>query len=239
MIPDEQWNAFSSGADAIREQGVPLLLGGALALATHTGHWRNTKDVDVFVRRVDHEAAIAALQSVGFEDYHDTLPYDRAWIFRGIRDGVIFDVIWELPNHRVEIDSLWYERARPLTLRGAPFLSVGPEELVRIKLYVMQRDRCDWVDVLNVLASAVHLIDWRFLVDRMGRDLPLLQAALSVFNWMCPLRARALPEWLRARFALAPIIGDDLAEMEQRRTRLLDSRPWFALHQPLDQPLQL
>jgi hypothetical protein len=43
---------------------------------------------------------------------------------------------------------------------------------------------------------------------------------------------------VRERFALVEIEDDDLAAMEERRVRLLDSRPWFALHQPLDRPLE-
>ena len=239
LIPEDQWTVFSAGADALERAGIDYLLGGAMALATYTDHWRNTKDVDVIVRAKDRDAAVAALARAGFEDYFEREGYDRSWIFRGWREGVIFDVIWDLPNHRVSVDEAWFARSRPLVLRGRRFRALGPEELVRIKLYVLQRSRCDWVDVLNVLASAVGEIDWDFLVERMGRDLPLLQAVLSLFNWMSPARAQELPRQLRERFALPRIEAEDLAAMEERRTRLLDSRPWFALHQPMDKPLQL
>lgn len=237
LIPADQWTVFLSGTSALEAAEIPFLLHGALALATYTGHWRNTKDVDVVLRTSDHERAIAELQSAGFEDYFDRGSYDRKWIFRGFKDGVLFDVIWALPNERVEIDEEWFRRAQPLWLRGRVYAAVSPEELVRVKLYVMQRERCDWVDVLNVLAAAVDRMDWIWLVERMGRDLPLLQGVLSVFNWMCPRRASALPAWLREQFALVPIASDDLEAVESRRVRLFDSRPWFALHQPLDRPL--
>lgn len=210
-----------------------------MALATYTDHWRTTKDVDIIVLESDRQTVIAALREAGFEDYFEREAYDRSWIFRGYREGVIFDVIWDLPNHRVQIDHAWFVRGRPLRLRGKNYHVVPPEELVRVKLYVMQRGRCDWVDVLNVLASTTSEIDWLWLVERMGRDLPLLHAVLAIFNWMCAGRARELPSWLRQRFALPAIEADDVAAMEERRTRLFDSRPWFALHQPADRPLEL
>lgn len=216
-----------------------MLLGGTMALGTYTRHWRTTKDVDVIVHRRDHARAVLALQEAGFEDFFGREEYDRSWIFRGYRDEVIFDVIWELPNHRVEIDNSWFERARPLRMVGRDYSVVPVEELIRIKLYVMQRSRCDWVDVLNVLASSVTEIDWPWLVERMGRDLPLLHGVLAIFNWMCAGRANELPSWVRERFALPAIEADDVTAMEERRTRLLDSRPWFALHQPTDRPLEL
>lgn len=237
-MPAGQWDVFALGTDAIAGAGVPFLLAGALGLATYTGHWRNTKDVDVIVREGDRERSIAALRQAGFDDYFEREAYDRSWIFRGYKDGVLFDVIWALPNHRVVIDDAWFEHARPVFLRGRTFQVVPAEELVRVKLYVMQRERCDWVDVLNVLAAAVEQIEWRRLVARMGRDLPLLHAALAIFNWLCPGRAQALPAWLRKQFALARIEADAPAAMEERRVNLFDSRPWFALHQPVDRPLE-
>lgn len=238
LIPDEQWQVFTTGADAMEAEGVPFLLAGALALATYTGHWRNTKDVDVIIRGQDRERVVAALVRAGFEDYFERCAYDRSWIFRGWKNGVLFDVIWALPNHRVGIDEGWFAHSVPLQLRGRTFQTAPAEEIIRVKLYVMQRERCDWVDVLNVLAAAVERISWARLVERMGRDLPLLHGALAVFNWMCPARAQALPAWLRKQFALPRIEAEDLAATEERRVRLFDSRPWFALHQPTDQPLE-
>ncbi|WP_158305501.1 nucleotidyltransferase family protein [Opitutus terrae] len=238
LIPEEQWRVLTAGAEALDEAGARFLLAGALALATYTGHWRNTKDMDVIVHATDRERAIAALQRAGFEDYYPQQAYDRSWIFRGIKEGVLFDVIWALPNHRVGIDEAWFERAGVVTLHGREYRVAPAEELVRVKLYVMQRERCDWVDVLNVLAASVEHLSWPWLVERMGRDLPLLHAALAIFNWMCPGRAHALPPWLRKQFALARVEADDLAATEERRVRLFDSRPWFAPHQPLNEPLE-
>jgi hypothetical protein len=239
LIPDDQWEIFLCGADAIHQSGCQFLLGGAMALATYTGHWRNTKDLDVIIHAPQRDRVVAAVQRCGFQDYFEKEPYDRSWIFRGYKNGVIFDVIWELPNHRIAIEDIWFSRAQPLLLKGVEFLAVSAEDLIRMKLYVMQRNRCDWVDILNVLASSVSDIDWEFLVERMGRDLPLLHSVLALFNWMSPGRAREIPEWLRKQFALPDIESGDPGAMEERRTRLLDSRPWFALHQPSDRPLEL
>lgn len=238
LIPEEQWRAFLDGAIAVQAAAVPFVLHGAFAMAGYTERWRNTKDVDIIIRELDREHAIAALLGAGFTDYYPREAYDRSWIFRGTKDDVIFDIIWCLPNHRVPIDDAWFQRATPLWLRGRLFAIAPVEEVIRIKLYVFQRERCDWVDVFNLLAAAVERIDWPWLVDRMGADLPLLHGALNVFNWLCPRRARLLPGWLREQFALPAITGGDLDALEHEHVRLLDSRPWFALHQPLDRLLE-
>lgn len=238
LIPEEQWEVLVSGVRAAREAGAPVLLGGALALATYTGRWRNTKDIDLIVKPGHEDDIVARLKAAGFVDYFETEPYDRSWIFRAVRDGVILDIIWALPNHRVPIDEAWFEHARPVALHGAEYRVVPIEELVRVKLYVMQRERCDWVDVLNALAGSVDQIDWEHLIARMGRDVPLLQAVLAIFAWLSPDRAIAIPAEVRERFALPTVESEDLAALEERRVKLFDSRPWWAAHQPEDQPLE-
>ena len=238
LIPDDQWAMFACGVDALEAEKIPFILHGALGFASYTGRFRNTKDVDVVVHARDHERAIAALKRACFGDYFEKEGYDRSWIFRAHQEAGIFDVIWALPNHRVEIDEPWFERARPFRLRGREFRAAPAEEIMRVKLYVMQRGRCDWPDVLNILAATVEQVDWHWLVKRMGRDVSLLHGLLAVFNWLCPRRARALPGWVRAQFALPDIPPDDPDADEVHRAALFESRPWFALHQPADRMLE-
>lgn len=236
LIPDAQWDVFLAGARAVEAATVPFVLHGAFALAAYTQRWRNTKDIDIIIRAADRERAVAALRGAGFADYFEHEAYDRSWIFRGVKNEMIFDVIWALPNHRVPMDDPWFQRAKPLWVRGQSLAIAPVEEVIRVKLYVFQRERCDWVDVLNLLAATVDRIDWHWLVQRMRDDLPLLQGVLAVFNWLSPERARALPGWLREQFALPYLECDETTELE--RVRLFDSRPWFAAHLPLDRPLE-
>lgn len=238
LIPDDQWGVFRAGCEAAQQARVRYLLGGALALATYIGRWRNTKDIDFFVHACDWKRLVAALKAAGFSDYFEREAYDRSWIFRSYRDDVILDVIWTLPNHRIDVDAVWFERARRIRLRGGVYETLPVEELIRIKLYVLQRERCDWVDIVNIMASSTDSIDWDHLLARMGPDRPLLHAALAIFNWMSPRRAGALPAHVREEFALPLMVTADADQVEVRRARLFDSRPWFAPHQPQDRPLE-
>ena len=238
LIPADQWSVFCAGRDAAGKAGVPFLLGGAMALAAFTGRWHSTKDVDFIVRSGQQHQLIATLLQSGFTDYFEREAYDRSWIFRGWRDDVILDVIWALPNHRVTVDNAWFEHARPVTLRGEAYQTMPLEEFIRVKLYVMQRQRCDWVDVLNALAGSVERGNWEHLIARMGPDLPLLQAVLIIFAWMAPGRVNLIPPEVRGRFALPRIETTDPASMEARRVHLFDSRSWYAAFHPEDRPLE-
>lgn len=239
IVPDEQWNVYLEAIHITRKTGAPFLLGGAFGLAAYTGRCRNTKDLDFFVLPSDKNKIIDALTKKGFEDYHSTLKYDRGWIYRATRDDVLVDVIWQTPNRRSEVDDLWFQKARPLTLRGEKLNVLPPEELLAIKLYVMQRDRCDWPDLINLLYTTCADLDWEHVLYRMNGETPLLAGLLNVFNWVAPARALGLPSWVRERFHLPQPTSEELALDPHHRVGLLDSRPWFAAFQPEDRAMQL
>ena len=236
-IPADNWVSYRSAMEALRAAGVPFMLGGGFALATYVGRWRNTKDIDFYIYKQHRQAAIDALAEAGFEDYFSQLPYDRKWIYRSTRSGVIVDIIWAMANQRAQVDEFWFERAPQITLRGESLRIVPIEEFIWCKLYIVQRDHCDWTDVLNVLYAAAKQIDWEYLLWRLDTDRPLLRALITLYGWVCPRRARELPYSLRRRLSLrAP---QPLARGQPNRIRLLDTRNWFAALLEPDQPLEV
>ena len=238
IIPVGQWASYRSAIEALRNAGIRFLLGGGFGLAVFTHRWRNTKDIDFYILPRDREAAIAALSAAGFVDYFDQRPYDRGWIYRSTRNGIIVDIIWSMANRRAEVDEQWFEHASSITIREEMVQVVPAEELLWCKLYIMQRDHCDWTDIFNLLYSAGSQLDWDRLVQRLEDDLPLLQAALMVFQWLCPGRAAELPAKLRKQLHLARHDGD-VPDCSEERTRLLDSRGWFAASQAAGRHLEV
>ena len=239
IVPQEQWNIYLDAIRVTRKTGAQFLLGGAFGLAAYTGRWRNTKDLDFFVLPSDKDEVVDALTKAGFEDYYPTLAYDRHWIYRATRDGVIVDTIWQTPNCRAVVDDHWFDRKRDVLLRGESLAAIPAEELLAIKLYVLQRDRCDWPDLINLLYRTSAKVDWEHVLFRMGPDEGLLGGLLQVFNWVAPVEAEKIPQHVRERFCLRKITSADLTVPDTERKMLLDSRPWFAAHQPTDQPLRL
>ena len=239
IVPDEQWNTYLDAIRVTRKTGAQFLLGGAFGLAGYTGRWRNTKDLDFFVLPSEKDKVVDALTKIGFEDYHPTLAYDRGWIYRAVRNDVIVDTIWQTPNRRTVVDNEWFKRGRPVVLRDEKLAVIPAEELLAIKLYVLQRDRCDWPDLINLLYCTSETLDWDHVLDRLGSDRPLLGGLLQVFNWVAPAEAARIPAAIRDLFCLADVTSQDLEVPDNERKSLLDSRPWFAAHQPKDKPLQL
>src|SRR5437879_4785997 len=106
-ITEEQWTVYETVVERCRAAGLRFAIGGGLAIGVYTGLWRETKDIDFYVLPEDRETLQQILTSAGLTDYYDQLPYDRAWIYRSIRDSVIVDVIWSMANHKQDVDETW------------------------------------------------------------------------------------------------------------------------------------
>jgi predicted nucleotidyltransferase len=219
----------------MQNAGVRFMLGGGFAMAGYTGRWRNTKDIDFYILKSDREKTVAALTAAGFEDYFERVPYDRKWIYRSTRSEVIVDIIWAMANQRTEVDEHWFERAPSIHIRGKALKVVPMEEFIWCKLYIFQRDHCDWTDVLNVLFAAGTRINWDHLLWRLEDDWPLLKALLILYGWLCPRRAILFPDSLLRKLRLEkPEIS---RRPKRNRISLLDSRAWFSAILKSKEPL--
>lgn len=237
-IKPEEWVNYVAAMEALRSAGIPFMLGGGFAQGSFSGRWRHTKDIDFYILPEDRDAGITALTRAGFVDYYSTLPYDREWIYRSTRDGVLVDIIWAMANQRARVDASWTERATHIEVRDQRMLLLGIEEFMWCKLYIVQRDRCDWIDVLNLLYTNGETIDWDHLIGRLGSDTPLLQAVLTLFGWVHPERAALIPQEVREELHVPPPIIQDAARWKER-ARWLDSRVWFAASRPEGERLEI
>jgi hypothetical protein len=227
FVPEHEWVLYRAVIEGARAQGIRFALGGGLAFSTYSGRLRNTKDMDLWILPSDREAMIQVITAAGFADYYEQEAYDRQWIYRGFREGVIVDTMWQFANYRAPVDETWFTRGREVRVHGERFRLLPPEELLWSKLYIIHRDRCDWPDLLNILLALGPMINWEHLLRRVGEDAPLLGGLLSLFSWLCPAQALQLPTWVWPRLGLLePKLGPD-CEQDRRRVLLLDTRDWF------------
>jgi hypothetical protein len=227
IFPREQADVYERVLYGARERNIPFALCGAFAVGTYTGEWRNTKDLDLTILPQDRARMIDTLSDAGLQDYYDEQPYDRGWIYRGRRDGAIVDLIWAMANRRAFFDEEFLTRARPAEFMEIPVRVIPPEELLWDKLYIMQRQRCDWPDILNLLHATAETLEWDRLLKRVGEDTWLLAGLLATYRWLCPGRARAIPAAVWEQLHMPPPGAADSPDVEARRVRFFDSRPWF------------
>jgi hypothetical protein len=229
LISPHEWRTYAQIIEAAEARRVPIAVGGGLAFSAYSQRWRSTKDIDFYIFHKDVEEMIDIVHGAGFQDYFEKLPYDRRWIYRAHRDGIIVDLIWSMANYLAETDADWLSGGADFQVSGTTVKLLPIEELIWAKQYLLQRDRCDWPDLLNLIYVRAAQIDWERLLRRVGPDARLLGGVLSVFSWMCPERVQAIPEWVWQRLGLLRPAECDQppSAPEGGRAALLDRRPWF------------
>ena len=228
-IPEDEWRVYSEVITSANDRALPFFVGGALCVAAYTGVWRNTKDLDLFIPHDRRDDFVDLISAIGFTDLFEQQQYERHWIYRGVRDGMIVDLIWNAPNGVLEVKREWLVDSPELTIRGQQIHILPPEELVRAKLYVVQRKRCDWTDLLNVLHAVGPVMNWDHLLTELADDARLLAGLLSVFAWICSTTASELPPRVWRELGLPKPERGPSCDGIHARAGLLDSRPWFAL----------
>ena len=225
-IPEQEWRHYDKVLQAMRSASIPFALGGAFAVATYTGGWRNTKDLDLYVLPRHRNRVMELLGQLGMKDYYEQRPYDRHWIYRATSDGVIVDVMWAMANRRARVDE-WWISGPEVTIRGHEMRVLPAEAILWDKLYIMQRERCDWPDAMNILYFQGDVLDWKAVLKRVGEDTELLAGALSVFRWISPGVAQRLPEWLWHVVKLPTPPAQPLPKIDKRHVSFMDRRPWY------------
>lgn len=229
QLPRADWEVYQSVLRAVLDEKLPFAVGGGFAYSTYANRWRYTKDLDLFILPQHRREITAVLTRLGFTDYYAQVPYDRGWIYRGYLEGVIVDLIWEMANHHAQVDQQWIDRAHPIRIHDLQFTVLPLEELIWTKLYIVQRDRCDWPDLLTILYNHGTALDWSHLFDRVGEDAGLLSGLIAFFSWLCPEQAVQLPSWIWPRLGLAPP-SEPAVPNDPSRVARIDSRDWFYPH---------
>jgi len=198
---DEDASFYREAIGGLNERGVRFVVGGAFAVHHYTGCWRNTHDMDVYTTPEQVEDAKRALNSAGFRDIGEQAEGDRQWIYHASRGQVIVDVIWRFANLINYVTPDWFERAPEGTFVGTDVMFLPLEELVWVKVFVINRHRCDWPDILRILKAQCSKLDWDRVIELLGENWPLMSGLVDVFDWQYPACRDCVPERIRHEFA--------------------------------------
>jgi hypothetical protein len=173
----------------LREAGIEFMVGGAHALAPYTGVVRDTKDLDVFLRRRDCDAALRALEAAGFAP---ELTFSH-WLAKAYAGDRFIDLIFSSGNCVAPVDDDWFTHAVPGEVLGVPTLLCPPEEMIWSKAFIMERERYDGADVAHLLLACGPRLDWRRLLQRFGRRWRVLLSHLILFGFIYPGERAMIP----------------------------------------------
>jgi hypothetical protein len=189
QVPQETLEFYGAALDLLEHERIPFLVGGAYALYRYTGVSRDTKDLDIFLRPRDSEAA---LQAFGREGYHTDRTFPH-WLGKVYSGGNILDLIHSSGNAVAEVDDGWFEHAAGATVLGRRVLLCPVEEMIWSKAFVMERERFDGADVNHLLRARARDLDWARLLRRFGSHWRLLLSHLILFGYVYPDEAGKVP----------------------------------------------
>jgi hypothetical protein len=185
---------------ALTDARVPFLVGGAIALKHYAGIARDTKDLDVFLRKRDLAQATAVLSDAGF-DTDVVFPH---WLAKSWSGPHFVDFIFDSANGLCPVEDSWFEHAPRCMLWNVPVLLSPIEEMIVSKCFVMERERFDGADVYHLIEARGPELDWNRLLRRFGENWRVLLGHLVFFSFVYPdKRGRVPPGVMSALLARA------------------------------------
>ena len=192
LFPEKQEGMFREALNVLNECGVPYAVSGAFALQRHTGIWRCTKDLDVFLIAGNIPAALNCLRAHGFEC---EIP-DPVWLAKAHRDGFYIDLITGMSNAVITVEHTWIDRSQPAVIAGVKTRVLAPEELLASKVFVTRRERFDGADIAHVILGTRGKLEWARILELVGEHWELLLWHLVLFAYVYPAFTHFVPDSL-------------------------------------------
>ena len=187
---------FHEWLKIMRRAGVPYALGGAYAHYAFTGVWRDSKDMDVFVRPRDVRTVLDAFEEAGY----DTELRDPRWLAKVHSPPHLLDILFAVRHMtRLGISDEWLRTTVAARFLDVPTRILRPEEIVATKAYVANRDRFDGADILHLVRALQGEVDWQRIVDLLEGDEEVVLWHLVLFALVYPMHREWLPKELMRR----------------------------------------
>jgi hypothetical protein len=167
VVPEEEqqppFEAFEAtlkkAVSALREAGVPFLLGGSLASWARGGP-ESHHDLDLIVKPDDAERALAALEHAGMRPERPP----EEWLLKAWHDDVLVDLIFR--PRGLEVTDELIGRGEALQVLGVTIPVMAIEDVLATKLLALNEHRLDYSSILQIARALRERIDWRALRSR-------------------------------------------------------------------------
>lgn len=190
-LASEQAGVYAHWLTLLNETHVPYTVGGAYAVYAYTGGWRDSKDLDVFLRPADLKPALDALAGAGYE----TEVRDTYWLAKAHQRPLLLDLLFAVRHTTVlQVTEEWFRSCHRAELLGVPTCMLGLEELIATKVYLAARDRFDGADIVHLIRAVRGDVDWDHIVHLLGGDEEVLLWHLVLFDMVYPGHSEFLPQ---------------------------------------------
>jgi predicted nucleotidyltransferase len=146
-------DTMKRAAAALRDAGIPFMLGGGLA-AWARGGARTEHDVDFLLRPEDAERAQQALAELGMTPERPP----EGWLLKVWDGEVLVDLIFEPTESPVTAEML--EQADELNVMAMRVKVARLEDVLSSKLLALEEQEPDFGQVVELARSVREQIDW-------------------------------------------------------------------------------
>jgi Nucleotidyltransferase of unknown function (DUF6036) len=189
-IPSDQHALFREVLESFETSGKQYAVAGAFALQKHTGIFRSTKDLDIFMSPEAARTALKDLKKAGFQ----CEVCDPIWLAKVHRDGYFVDIITGMSNGVITVYQSWIDRAQPANVLGVPSRVLAAEELLASKLFVTRRERFDGADIAHIIYATRGNLDWARILELAGEHWELVLWNLLLFRYVYPAQSKLVPQ---------------------------------------------
>ena len=186
----EQEHLFREVLRILNDKHVWYAVSGAFALHEHTGIWRDTKDLDVFMPSDQVARAMEILNEHGMQ----TEICDPVWLCKARVGEYYVDLISGMSNAVVRVEQSWLDRGFASEVLGVPVRVLAPEELIASKVFVGFRERFDGADIAHIIYAAGNSMDWSRLLALIGDHWGILLWSLVLFQYVYPAASNIVPK---------------------------------------------
>lgn len=200
--PEQLEHSLKRAAAALREAGVPFMVGGSLAAWVRGGP-PTRKDLDLMLKPTDVRRATVALEGAGMRI--EKPPED--WLCKAWDDDVLIDLIFHAKG--LEIDDAALQRADVADVFAVPVRVMALEDMLVTKLLVLDEHTLDLEPLLQIARSVRERIDWDEVRTRTAES-PYARAFFTLVEELGIVEAPALrPGTRRSRVRVvgAPASG--------------------------------
>jgi hypothetical protein len=171
---DEILDTLKKCAAALRDAGIPFMVGGGIA-AWARGGPESVKDLDLIIKPSDAETALATLERAGLRGERPP----EGWLLKAWDGDVLVDLIFS--PRGIDVDDAAVARAEPLNVKAMEVPVMPIADVMCSKLLALNERWLDYDQLLQMARACREQVDWGE-VRRRTAESPFARAFFEIVD---------------------------------------------------------
>jgi hypothetical protein len=180
---DELLATLKKASAALRDEGIPYLLGGGLACWVRGGP-ESDHDLDLMLKEEDAERALDVLARQGMRPEKPP----EGWLYKAWDGDVLVDLIFRPSGFEITDEVI--ERGEDLEVVSTPMRVMLLEDVLVAKLLALDEHHLDYGSLLEIARPVREQVDWDEVRDRTAES-PYARAFFTLIEGLGVVEPRA------------------------------------------------